>query len=804
MKITIKFALAALLLAALAACHPEDVDLPGKDAVTISRIQAGIAEMAEAPSTRSFTQDAETGYTGAVKTGFVEGDVIHLIVFNGNSPQRYSTATLNAQGNWNISPTLFLNSGEKITAFYNGVKDAYADASTALGGAYIEAAKADPSDALIADGNNSGHGGQYGGSVTITGGTLAITFAHQHALIRISSIDNRLGTGYDVIKVIANVKSASQNGSTISLIHDGSESNGNGEWQCIANGYYTASAEYSLKSFTLTLGSSSDTKATTASLTIPLSDNGYGKDLAYGRSYTYRLLLLPGSATAILDDGTQGPAWDDAHRDPTVPAGYIPLYTVEDLQKIGVNTSSGTPGSPAYSPATVNGYTYKEANADGTGEGTTPLTFSLAANYILMADIDLAATPAAASNATPDAANWTPIGSTSAFTGRFNGNGHTIKGMKVNTGNAYAGFFCSLSGATIYNLHFRGATGNDAQTSYAGTLAGQAINSNIALCSATNCTVSGKDYVGGLIGYTNNAHLTRCHTTNCTVTSTYYSGGLTGDNDRASILAASILAACYSTDCTATATATATNAYAGGLSGYNNGATLYGCYATGAKATATGNNGGYAGALAGYLSSDNSSNYNYACTVISCYARTGTGSTSSPGVTATAATAITVEATQLIGKIDESGSPHSTILACISPLQEDGSGSGGSSDPTGTYGITYWGADAGYSPLTDATALTESGSGGSGGSGSVSHASLPGVRTVCVNTTGKSITQSAIPNSSGSSNIVPAATIPPGGIYVEARTWSATGIWGSIPNGTPGNQVPPHIRWNYEGSSNNP
>ena len=132
----------------------------------------------------------------------------------------------------------------------------------------------------------------------------------------------------------------------------------------------------------------------------------------------------------------------------------IPRDTVEDLQKIGVNTSSGTSGSPAYYPATVNGYTYKEANADGTGEGTAPLTFSPSANYILMADIDLAATPATGSNAPTDAANWTPIGGTSiSFTGRFNGNGHTIKGMKVSSSNdAYIGFFRSLSGLSLIHI----------------------------------------------------------------------------------------------------------------------------------------------------------------------------------------------------------------------------------------------------------------------------------------------------------------------------------------------------------------
>lgn len=738
-------ALLFLSLLALTACQPEDDADSSQGTITITRIEAGIEGMGTATTTRVFTENETTGYTGAEKTSFVAKDVIHLIVADkdNDAPKCYSCAKLNDQGTWDISPAITLKGGdEKIIAFYNNVKDPYEDADKALGGAYEESNDASPGDVLIADGGNGQEGS--GGSVTISNGVLTLSFVHQHALICVSSIDNHLGTGYDVIGISAHITSSSQGSCDIPLITDGS-----GGWQCIANGYYETCSFYNLKSFTVTLGT-----GTTAagSLTVNVSSYINGgfftdhRDLYSNDRYTYHLTLLPGSATAILQDEDQGPAWTDARRDPTVPAGYIPIYTVRDLEKIGAQDGSGNP------KAEVNGYTYTTTD-DSNG---TDLTFRNDAKYILMADIDLAATPAAgtpAKSGTADGANWTPIGGAGNFSGYFNGNGHTIKGMRVAVSDDNAGFFDNLYGATIYNLHIEGATVTGTNTNgkwiCVGALAGNVYHSSIALCSATDCRVTSTGDAGGLIGNNIDSYLTRCHATNCAVTSFKIAGGLTGSNDNGSILAA-----CYSTNCNASSSDANSYTHTGGLSGYNNGTTFYGCYVTGAKVTAA-NSGDHIGALAGYLNSGNGNGY-FACTVVSCYALTGDGSTLGGDGGGS------FEASKLIGEIHKSSTPISTVLACISPLEEDGSSSGGSSEPTG-YGITYCGA--GYSPLTSSDALTASGSPG--------YAILPTDVSTVISTDGA--------------------------LDVKKRKWAVAGIWGTLPTDDAGSKIPPHILWSYDG-----
>lgn len=842
-------ALLFLSLLALTACQPEDDADGSQGNIAITRIEAGIEGMGTA--TRAFTENVATGYTGAEKTKFVPGDVIHLIAASkdNDAPQRYSHATLNDKGTWDITPALTLKGDdEKIIAFYNNVREAYEDADKALGGAYNKSNDASPGDVLIADGGSGGNGsspsgiGGGGGSVTISNGVLTLSFAHQHALICISAIDNHLGTGYDVIDIKAHIASSSQDGCDIPLITDGS-----GGWQCIANGYYETCSDYYLKSFTLTLGT-----GTTAagSLTVDVSSSflSNGRELCIGKRYTYRLTLLPGSATATEDD-TQGPAWNDARRDPTVPAGYIPIYTVEDLQKIGVPVDCDYTSDPVtYAPATVNGYTYTTTDNDSGDD----LTFSLDGNYILMADIDLTATPADGTPAagastspassfvrstrggkfsaastragdTPDSkwapiegTNWKPIGgvdinnasnpaeaiaNSAPFTGCFNGNGHTIRGMKIgiqleeingNSGYAYLGLFGRLSNAAIYNLHFEDATveakkpnsGGCAGVN-AGALAGLAINSTLTLCSATNCQVTGTSYVGGLIGCNHNgksiqaagdrpSYLTHCYAADCTVesnsnNSVTYAGGLVGTN-------MGILVACYTTSCSATAT-TSTHAYAGGLVGYTERATIYGCYAANAAATATGsNNTNYnvnAGVLIGRLYDNNINNK-----AISCYATAGSGSSdaNSGGIPNNEGTktVTTASAPHLIGRIDSGSSV--TIAACISPLQNDGGASPSTSGTDGTVpdagsdvtgypgGGYYWGAEIGYSPLVSDPGSTDN-----------IVDDCPNVRTVV------------------STN---------GALSVNTGTWTAAGIWGNIPTEPDGSQVPPHIRWSYDGENN--
>lgn len=809
------------LLVLLGACQrDDDAAANGRGTVTISRLQVEIEAMGEAntrAATRAFTTDAQ-GYTGVVKTEFVEGDVIHLIAScptnaNSNNINRYSYATF-SDGAWVISPALVLDEEDMIDVFYSGKNEPYKgsdgrllsaeDVFQALG----DCADALPSNDFLIAGNGAGEGFS---NISIgTDGTLTLGFVHYSNLVRISSIDNKLGDAYaNISSITVNVNRYGGNGTTTvgtAPLTSDTSPGGTGEWQCIVS-YGT------LTSFTLTFGGSGGVNPVT--ITIPIKGNdGKGQSINdFGQCHTYRLTLLPGSATATEVD-TDGPAWTDARRDPTVPAGYIPIYTVDELQKIGKLASGDYQNNPVYEPAEVNGYTYTTTN-DDTG---TALTFSLDANYILMADIDLTATPAAGTSAAttrtgdipdtkwnPEAGtNWKPIGgvdienttnpasviaNSAPFTGCFNGNGHTIRGMKISlqlqeissdAGSAYLGLFGRLSGATIYNLHFKDATveakkpdsGNCTSVS-AGALAGMTVNSTITLCSATRCQVTGTANIGGLIGNNVNinnsnekipSHLTHCYAADCTVkgdnnNGSTYAGGLVGFNK-------AILVACYTTSCTATAAINIEsgthNVYAGGLAGYSEATTIYGCYAANAMATATTGTSSYAGFLIGCLKIGGNAT--------SCYATTANHSSGSTEVSLLDNPPTTVNASHLIGYIDSSNG--ATVTACVSPLQNDGEES--SPGTTGTDGTApdsgsgttgysgggyYWGADIGYSPLIDTTGTVPS---------------CTDVRTVI------------------STN---------GALNVKTCTWTVTGIWGNIPTtAETGSQIPPHIRWSYEGN----
>ena len=113
--------------------------------------------------------------------------------------------------------------------------------------------------------------------------------------------------------------------------------------------------------------------------------------------------------------------------------------------------------------------------------------------------------------ATPE--EWTPIGdSFNAYSGTFNGAGHTIKGLYYTGSNVdeyeyTAGLFASLDGATVMNLTVTGyiQRGDNQLYGYkgrAGGIAGQAQNSTIRNCrsSCRITTAPDRGFVGGIVG----------------------------------------------------------------------------------------------------------------------------------------------------------------------------------------------------------------------------------------------------------------------------------------------------------------
>ncbi len=151
-------------------------------------------------------------------------------------------------------------------------------------------------------------------------------------------------------------------------------------------------------------------------------------------------------------------------------------------------------------------------------------------NYILGADIDLGGE------------EITPIGnSTTEFTGKFSGDGHTVSNFKINMPNTlYVGLF-GYSGGLIMDL------------------------------GVENAEVEGKSYVGGACGYNRAGTVTNCYNTG-KVNGAYYNiGGICGGNNGGTIQ-----------NCSSAASVKGKR-FVGGVCGYNEGSgTVTSCYNTGA------------------------------------------------------------------------------------------------------------------------------------------------------------------------------------------------------------------------------
>ena len=161
-------------------------------------------------------------------------------------------------------------------------------------------------------------------------------------------------------------------------------------------------------------------------------------------------------------------------------------------------------------------------------------SYPLSGNYILTANIDLGGI---------EDDPWTPIGSGEkhAFTGTFDGNGHTIRELYINSNSKYAGLFGYVGArGTVKNLTVEGKVNRDAtQLDYAYTYTGGIVGYNggtVEGCTnKCDVTVSANDYAytGGIVGY-NGGTVSDCtNKVNITVTvaDAAYTGGVAGVNN---------------------------------------------------------------------------------------------------------------------------------------------------------------------------------------------------------------------------------------------------------------------------------
>ena len=122
-------------------------------------------------------------------------------------------------------------------------------------------------------------------------------------------------------------------------------------------------------------------------------------------------------------------------------------------------------------------------------DGLQAMGDGLSGSYVLDNNIDCSAS------------DFEPVGAFMfmPFTGSFDGHGHTISGLHINSNGAGVGLFGGTNGATISNVGILGAdiTGDD----YVGALVGFAVNTDISNAySSGSVTANGPYDVGGLIG----------------------------------------------------------------------------------------------------------------------------------------------------------------------------------------------------------------------------------------------------------------------------------------------------------------
>ncbi len=211
------------------------------------------------------------------------------------------------------------------------------------------------------------------------------------------------------------------------------------------------------------------------------------------------------------------------------------------------------------------------------GEGTLEIPFkvssaahladistkSMSAHYIQTVDINLSGYD-----------NWTPIGGNStAFTGTYNGGGHTISGLKITNGPKYSALFYWLGASgKLMNIGMEGAqvTASTATTSYAGSLVSWN-DGTVTACYAKNPAIritQMYSFVGGLVGC-NNRTVSDSYSLGGSVSTDTYThlGGLIGKNE-----VNKTVSNCYSTT-----DVTSSGGSRGGLIG-SGGSALTNCY----------------------------------------------------------------------------------------------------------------------------------------------------------------------------------------------------------------------------------
>ena len=103
----------------------------------------------------------------------------------------------------------------------------------------------------------------------------------------------------------------------------------------------------------------------------------------------------------------------------------------------------------------------------------------------------------------------------SAYAGTFDGDGHTISGLSINSSESNQGLFGLINGAAIQNLNVEGSVSST--NSYVGGIVGKVQSGTIENCSFSGTVTSGhtSGYAGGIAGYAGNSASQKAVIENC-------------------------------------------------------------------------------------------------------------------------------------------------------------------------------------------------------------------------------------------------------------------------------------------------
>ena len=219
-----------------------------------------------------------------------------------------------------------------------------------------------------------------------------------------------------------------------------------------------------------------------------------------------------------------------------VPDGYQLMYSPNAPTNGKFKIDGFTKANNYYTVEFIKGdISWYEANKDSKSYAFKTadelVGFSLLVNGSTGTRVDFEGwTLTLANDINLDGIAWTPIGQSNAFSGTFDGKGHTIEDMSANVTSGYAGLFGNVRG-TVKNVQVTGSVTASGNVRAAGGIVGYSAGGTVQNClSKVNISAPQVNCpVGGVVGESSNKP--NDNTASSTVNLCWNEGTVTGGSD---------------------------------------------------------------------------------------------------------------------------------------------------------------------------------------------------------------------------------------------------------------------------------